>query len=230
MAGVGTLGRGKSAAIGAGMLAIAVMAGGCASTSDLLGGSSKSESPAPGAAPGAPASVQPGTPGGDAVALATADIDCPGVDIRSGAATLLIGSKPGAGEPSALDLRYQGSIVQTARECELRAGTVHMKVGIEGRIITGPAGGAGQIEVPMRMAVVHEGPQPRTVLSKFYRIPVTIGADQSRVNFTQVDQDIAFPLPQPPTQLASYVIYVGFDPTGAPPAKKPPPAKPRRNR
>ena len=38
-----------------------------------------------------------------------ADTDCPSVQVRTGAATLMIGSKPGEGEPSALDLRYQGS-------------------------------------------------------------------------------------------------------------------------
>ena len=43
--------------------------------------------------------------------------------MRTGAATLMIGSKPGEGEPSPLDVRYQGSIVRTARECHLNAGS-----------------------------------------------------------------------------------------------------------
>src|SRR5258707_11294187 len=38
------------------------------------------------------------------------DVECPGVDVRVGAATFMIGSKPGEGEPAAMDLRYQGSI------------------------------------------------------------------------------------------------------------------------
>ena len=78
--------------------------------------------------------------------------------MRTGAATLMIGSKPGEGEPSALDLRYQGTIIRTARECHVNAGVMTMKVGIEGRVITGPAGGPGTVDVPLRIAVVQEGP------------------------------------------------------------------------
>ncbi len=77
--------------------------------------------------------------------------------MRTGAATLMIGSKPGEGEPNALDVRYQGSIIRTARECHINAGMMTMKVGIEGRIITGPAGGPGTVDVPLRVAVVQEG-------------------------------------------------------------------------
>ena len=55
---------------------------------------------------------------GDAGAAAdpNANVECPGIEVRSGAATLMIGSKPGEGEPSALDLRYQVTIIRTARE------------------------------------------------------------------------------------------------------------------
>ena len=86
----------------------------------------------------------------------------------------MIGSKPGEGEPSALDLRYQGSITRTARECHLNGSTMTMKVGIEGRIITGPAGGPGNVDVPMRIAVVQEGVTPKVVASKFGRETVTL--------------------------------------------------------
>src|SRR5579872_6344800 len=44
---------------------------------------------------------------GDAAIIA-GDIDCPDVTVRSGAATLIIGGKPGEAEPSSLDVRYQG--------------------------------------------------------------------------------------------------------------------------
>jgi hypothetical protein len=160
--------------------------------------------------------------------VSTTDIECPSVDVRTGAATLLIGSKPGEGEPSALDVRYQGSIVRTARECHVNAGVMTMKVGVEGRIITGPAGGPGTIEVPLRLAVVREGINPKAIMSKLARIPVTITSAVDRVNFTHVDSDISFPLPQPLGDIDSYVVYVGFDPTAATPDKrKPAPKKPK---
>jgi hypothetical protein len=157
------------------------------------------------------------------------DYDCPEVKIRTGAATLMIGSKTGEGEPGALDLRYQGSITRTARECRLSGGTMIMKVGVEGRIITGPAGGPGNVDVPIRIAVVHEGMEPKAVASKLGRETVTLAGNLDRVNFTHIEDDISFPLPTPITDISSYVVYVGFDPQGAQPEKKKPPAhKPRQ--
>jgi hypothetical protein len=162
----------------------------------------------------------------DAAPAAT-DVECPSVDVRTGAATLMIGSKPGEGEPSALDLRYQGTILRTARECQVNAGTMTMKVGVEGRVITGPAGGPGNIDVPLRLAVVQEGLNPKTIVSKFARVPVTITASVDRVLFSHVESEISFPLPQPLGLIDSYVVYVGFDPVGAQPEKKRPVAKPK---
>lgn len=128
-------------------------------------------------------------------------------------------------------LKYQGNIVRTARECQLRGGTVTMKVGIEGRIITGPAGGAGQFDVPLRIAVVREGPDPRTIVSKLARVPVVIPETSGGVNFTHIDPEVAFPMPQPSSLIDSYIVYVGFDPAGIPPQKKPAPkAKPKARR
>src|SRR5205085_3006220 len=80
----------------------------------------------------------------------TTDVECPSVSVRTGATTLMIGSKQGEGEPSALDLRYQATILRSARECQVNSGVMTMKVGIEGRVITGPAGGPGTIDVPLR--------------------------------------------------------------------------------
>jgi hypothetical protein len=152
------------------------------------------------------------------------DTPCPEVKVRTGAATLMVGNKPSEGEPAPLDVRYQGSIVNYARECHLNAGLLTVKVGVEGRIITGPAGGPGTVNVPLRIAVVHEGVNPTMVVTKLTMIPVTVSSSVDRVTFTHVDPDIAFALPQPASSVASYVIYVGFDPLGAHPQKPKKPA------
>ena len=141
------------------------------------------------------------------------DVECPGVAVRTGAATLAIGKTPGDLQPSALDLKYQGTIIRTARECHVNAGVMTIKVGIEGRVITGPAGGPGTVEVPLRMAVVQEGVEPKTIASKLAIVPVTIAeTGGGRATFTHVETDIAFPLPIRPSDIDAYVIYVGFDP------------------
>ncbi|HZP75362.1 MAG TPA: hypothetical protein VFB45_04400 [Pseudolabrys sp.] len=165
-----------------------------------------------------------GTPNPDAQQQ---DFDCPSVEVRTGAATLTIATKNTA-DASAADLRYQGSIVRTARECPLRAGVVNLKVGVEGRIVLGPAGGPGQIEVPLRMAVVQEGTEPKTITTKLFRIPVTIEPGQERVTFTEITEDLSFPMPKPAGLIDEYIVYVGFDPQAAPePKAKKPPAKRR---
>ncbi len=201
----------------AALISLPLVLGGCggnlfgSSSLDLFSTSSKATSGSSAAADvGADANVS------------TTDIECPSVNVRTGAATLLIGSKPGEGEPAALDVRYQGSIIRTARECHVNAGVMTMKVGVEGRVITGPAGGPGTVEVPLRLAVVQEGVSPKAVVSKLARIPVTIAGAVDRVTFTHIDSDVSFPLPQPLADIDAYVVYVGFDPVGATPEKKPP--------
>ncbi|MGH6725165.1 MAG: hypothetical protein ACREB8_01300 [Pseudolabrys sp.] len=199
------------------LLGVALALGGCGSTNDLLkksgldlfSSSSKATNDAPA--------------GGNAANASVPDIDCPDVSVRTGAATLIVGNKPGGGEPTALDVRYQGSIIRTARECHVNAGIMTMKIGIEGRIITGPAGGPGTVDVPLRIAVVQEGINPKTVVSKFGRETVIVNSAIDRVAFTHIDPDVAFPLPQPIGDIDQYVVYVGFDPVSAEPEKKPPP-------
>ena len=96
----------------------------------------------------------------------------------------MIGSKPAEGEPTALDLRYQATIVRTARECRVNSGIMTMKVGIEGRVITGPAGGPGTVNVPICLALVQEGVNPKTILSKFANQQVEITGSVNSVPFT----------------------------------------------
>jgi hypothetical protein len=125
------------------------------------------------------------------------DVECPGVDIRTGASTMNIAAK--ASDATAGDLRYQLSFGQTARECAVQGATMIVKVGVQGRVILGPMGAPGRLDIPLRYAVVREGPQPKTVVTKFKR----------------------FPMP-PKSELDAYVVYVGFDEIGDKNEKKPP--------
>jgi hypothetical protein len=138
------------------------------------------------------------------------EVECPLVTVREGAATLAIHTP--SREQSAMTLRYQGTIGRTARECRIVARTLQTKVGIEGHIILGPAGGPGKLDVPLRLAVVREGPQSVTILTKSYRIPVTIEPGAGNVPFVQIDDALEVPLPANLSELELYVIYVGFDP------------------
>jgi len=221
---VATRTRRRAAVLGVPPL-LALLLAGCGSSSILSGSSLNifdSKKATTGAASGT----------GDAAAD-LADIDCPSVTVRSGASTLMIGGKPvNANDTGALELRYQGTIIRTARECHVAAGIMTMKVGVEGRIITGPAGGPGTVDVPLRVAVVQEGVNPKPIISKFARIPVTVASDNDRVTFSHVEQDITFPMPVPAGYIDAYVVYVGFDTMAAPekkaPARRKPAAKPKQ--
>jgi hypothetical protein len=154
------------------------------------------------------------------------DVNCPPVEIRRGASTLTIGP---TGNKSAMTLKYQGTFARAARECAVVDGNLTMKIGVEGRLIVGPAGGPGQVDVPLRIAIVMETPSGmRPIATKFIIVPVAIGAGVGNSAFTHVEDALTFPLPTPTSQLDDYVVYVGFDPvTAEAQAKGPPKARPK---
>jgi hypothetical protein len=147
------------------------------------------------------------------------EVECPGVDIRTGASTMNVAAK--TADATAGDLRYQFSFGQTARECAVQGANLSIKVGVQGRVILGPMGGPGQVDVPVRYAVVREGPQPKTVTTKFKRISVIVPPAQTHVQFVDIEEGLTFPLPSR-SELDAYVVYVGFDEIGDKNEKKPP--------
>jgi hypothetical protein len=163
-----------------------------------------------GAKPGVkqPASPTPSAP----------EVECPGVDIRAGASTLNIAAKNT--QATAGDLRYQLSFGQTARECQVQGGNLSIKVGVQGRVILGPMGGPGQLDVPLRYAVVREGPEPRVIVTRFKRVPVVVPPEQTHVPFVDVEEGLSFPMPSA-AELDAYVVYVGFDEIGDKNEKRP---------
>jgi hypothetical protein len=163
------------------------------------------------------------TTGTPAATPPAADVTCPDVGIRAGASTLSVSADNKATEEGAMNLRYQVGIGDTARECKLVAGNLTMKVGVQGRVILGPAGGPGDIEVPIRLAVVHEGPNPRTIMTKLNRVAVTVPESTGNVQFTMIEDEISFPMPRGGA-IDSYIVYVGFDPLGM----RAPPRRPQR--
>ncbi len=204
-----------TAAIFAGALLVSA----CSSTGDRL----DAPQAATGSSPSIASSITQLFSGTSAQASAAAEtptdeIDCPPVDVRRGAATLAVNSA--GSDPSVMATRYQGTIVQMARECAVRGTEMTIKAGVQGRLILGPAGGPGQIEIPLRYALVREGPAPKTIWTKLYRIPVSIGEGQANATFTHVEEDMIFPRPKP-GEIDAYVVYVGFDTLALEEKKKP---------
>jgi hypothetical protein len=112
-----------------------------------------------------------------------------------------------------MSVKYQASFIREARQCSTTDGVMVMKIGIEGRVVVGPAGGPGELVVPLRIAVVQETPNGTTpVVTKFIRIPTTISGNPDGTVFSHIEDAVSFPLPTPTVALDDYVVYVGFDP------------------
>ena len=232
---------------GAAWLALALLLAGCSSSTVGIG-TPAATPPATASAPPSPTAAAPPPPGSPSLtdkiesffspgskqarqaAAQTAaqqqlpEVDCPFIDIRQGASTLTIPPPPVDGSNEAMALKYQGIFVRAARDCKVVGNQVVMRIGVEGRIIVGPAGGPGNVEVPLRIAVVDQSTSGmKMVTTKLIRIPVTVGPGDGSKGFTHVEDGLAFPLP-PAKQIDQYLVYIGFDPIGAEQEEK---AKPK---
>jgi hypothetical protein len=143
------------------------------------------------------------------------EIDCPLVKIRAGASTY--GVAPPGRQPVASDLNYQATITRTARDCRrVAGGQIAARIGVQGRVIAGPAGAPASVEVPVRVAVVQTGVQERVLTTKVYR--TTVSMSEGGGSFSLVGEDLLYNMPASLTS-DSYVFYVGFDPQAiTPPA------------
>ena len=160
---------------------------------------------------------------------------CPELRIREG---LELARTYQAGQPDEPgNVVWQASLGETAREClyDLQ-GNLTLRIGISGRVVTGPKGGPGAVTVPLRVAVVKY--QEAVLHNQLYPVSVTISGGSSAV-FREV-YEVVVPSPG---QDRDYLIYVGYDEKGKrilgekepepPPVKKPAaprpkaPAKPR---
>jgi hypothetical protein len=171
----------------------------------LFGG--KSDEPAPSGAP--PAASEPTTD--------QSGLFCPDVKIRAGASTYAVAA-PGK-QPIGNDLRFQATITKTARECQINGGEITARIGIQGRIIAGPAGAPSSVQVPLRVAVVQGGVSEKTIATKAYQTTVTMSETGSEP-FTLVADDLVYPAPSVAVG-DSYIFYIGFDPQALKPEPKP---------
>ena len=195
-----------AAAIAGGMACLTVTPASAQSITDrfksLFGGKSDE----------APATTAPGA----AVPQDTGDLTCPPVTVRAGASTYAVAA-PGK-QPVGNDLRFQATISKMARECTVNGGVITARIGIQGRVIAGPAGAPSSVQVPIRVAVVQGGVSEKTIATKAYQTTVSM-AEGSSVPFVIVVDDLIYPAP-PGALGDSYLFYVGFDPQGLKPEPK----------
>lgn len=131
---------------------------------------------------------------------------CPIVDVRDGGAAHRVYNGKGT---SNADVRYQFSIGETARECNLVNNQITIRVGVEGKVLIGPAGSASSFTVPVFIGVRRDSDQ-QMVASRVYQAQVSIPAGGAQTSFSVVSETMTVPFTQE-NAAADYTIYVGFE-------------------
>ncbi len=139
----------------------------------------------------------------------TDPILCPEIQILDGTSADRIYA-PGTDQSNA-SVRYQFSIEDVARDCQVSAGQVAMKIGVAGRVLLGPAGSAGNYPAPIRVAIINVG-DGSPVVSKLYQVPTSVADGQTEAPFTLVTDPLSVPAVDHFAQ--NYTIKVGFDSAG----------------
>lgn len=113
------------------------------------------------------------------------------------------------------NVRHQISIVNVARECRISQGKLMINVGVQARVLLGPAGSAGSYSTPVQI-VMKRG--TKVVASRTTRGSVTIPAGSSMGEIVVVEKD--FSVPKDGDELMITVNLKGGEPTATPAAKK----------
>jgi hypothetical protein len=192
-------------AMGCGMLATPAASQSITDRFKSLFGGGKSDQPA--ADGTAPTAVSP---------EGETDLTCPPVSIRAGASTYAVAVADK--QPVGNDLRYQATITRTARQCTRNGDQITARIGIQGRVIAGPAGAPPSVAIPLRVAVVQGGVAEKTVATKVYQTTVSM-TEASSEPFSLIAEDLVYPVP-PGAVADSYIFYIGFDPQALKPEPK----------
>lgn len=130
---------------------------------------------------------------------------CPTAEVRDGTEAMPIHEGGKSDDPAAV--RFQASVQRVARDCEEAGDGVRVRVGVAGRVLSGPKGATGQVTVPIRVAVVVG---EKVVYSKLSTQTVTVQAPDYSALFSIVDESIVLSVAD--SQQAN--ILVGLDGKG----------------
>ena len=138
-------------------------------------------------------------------------VDCPTIEVLDGTASMR--TYAGADQSNG-SVKYQYSLGDIVRECSKSGNQLVLKVGVQGRVLIGPAGTPGSFSAPVRLAVRNDNDQKVTA-SKLYTVPVTIQSGESQGEFSLVSDPITVPFIKAHAD-EDYTILVGFDSKGQP--------------
>lgn len=131
---------------------------------------------------------------------------CPNTVMRAGTETYNVyPDKMKKDDPEAgRKLRFRATITDVVRECNYAGPVLNMRVGVAGRILSGPSGETGSFLMPVRIAVTQAG---NVLYSKLHDVPAEVPPGRTNNTFAYVDSEVS--IPRPDSQ--NVIIYVGFD-------------------
>jgi hypothetical protein len=143
--------------------------------------------------------------GGSAADMPTTAAGCPKFAIWSQDRNLTVYEQGKSGDGSSI--RYRGEITKTARECEIAPGRITVKYGFAGRVLMGPRGEDGVVNLPLLVHVTSKDRLPFT--SEPVKVSVAISQDKPIGYFSFVRR-VTFDI-KPGTRPDDYRLYVAFD-------------------
>ncbi len=127
---------------------------------------------------------------------------CPQVYLRDGTAVYRTYAKGAKDDPQQVAL--QATLADSTRKCVQNESQLTVTVMVQGRAVTGPAGSAGTVTLPIRVAAT-DGKE--TLYSELTKFNVDIPADSGTTQFVFTNDKVVIP-----GGAGSFAkIYVGFD-------------------
>lgn len=127
---------------------------------------------------------------------------CPRIQLREGTAILRTYTKGNDGDAG--EIIYLATITDATRTCRYEGGLLYMQVVAAGRVVEGPKGKAGTIQLPIRVAI-REG--ENVPYSRLGRIEVAVAPNAGATQFIFKDEQIAITAPT----AQNMQVFVGFD-------------------
>lgn len=108
-----------------------------------------------------------------------------------------------------LAVMHRGEITKTARECNIENGRVTVKYGFSGRILLGPKGKSGNVQLPVNVFVTDA--KREKVANDKLRIDVPVALEKPIGYFSTV-REVSFTIPEG-ARPGEYEVFVGFERT-----------------
>lgn len=157
----------------------------------------------PGGVLGSAADKPAAAPAADPAANVAAAVQgfCPPITLRDGTAYHRVYAK--GAKDDATKIVYQASLADTTRSCTRSETGMTITAMVQGRLVAGPEGKAGQVMLPIRVAVTDGD---KVIYSELTQFPVTLTdvAQASQFVFTK-------DVPVPPDVGGLTKVHVGFD-------------------